>query len=52
MTDEEVLSKISIGFEDGITQEILASDWDVYPKMIKASNGTFTKKIYISVTEY
>lgn len=52
VTDEEVLSKISIGFEDGITQEILASDWDVYPKMIKASNGTFTKKIYISVTEY
>lgn len=61
VTDEEVLSKLSVTFEEvyddddveeEISHEIMDSDNEDYSKMIKVTDGEFTKKIYIRVVEW
>lgn len=61
VTDEEVLAKLNVTFEEvydeddeieTITYEIVDSDKEDYSKMIKVTDGVFTKKIYIRVTEW
>lgn len=61
VTDEEILSKLSITFEkqqddegqpEEVSYEITDSDNDKYPKMIKVTDGQYTKKIYIKVIEW
>ena len=48
-TDKEVLSKMQIVFKNGITYDIVESDLEGYQKLIKATKGNYTKKIYIEV---
>lgn len=61
VTDEEILSKLNITFDqqyddegqpEEVSYEITDSDNDSYPKMIKVTDGQYTKKIYIRVTEW
>ncbi len=59
VTDEEILSKLTIEFEkvyddegqeEEISYEIVESDNENYPRMVKATDGKYTKKIYINIT--
>ncbi len=61
VTDEEILSKLNVTFENGyddegqpqeVSYEITDSDNPNYPKMIKVTDGQYTKKIYIKVIEF
>lgn len=63
VTDEEILSKLNITFEQDyddeeeeqpvtVTYEITDSDNESYPKMIKVTDGQYTKKIYIRMIEW
>lgn len=61
VTDEEILSKLDITFEEDyddegqlqeVSYEITDSDNENYPKMIKVTDGQYTKKIYIRVIEW
>ncbi len=61
VTDEEILSKLNITFEgdyddeeqsDMVSYEVTDSDNQNYPKMIKVTDGQYTKKIYIEVFEW
>ncbi len=53
VTDDDILSKLSVNFNyEDVTFEYVDSDRNGYRKMIKATDGEYTKKIYVSVTEY
>ncbi len=61
VTDEEILSKLNVTFENGyddegqpqeVSYEMTDSDNPDYPKMIKVTDGQYTKKIYIKVIEF
>lgn len=61
VTDEEILSKLDITFEEDyddegqlqeVSYEITDSDNQNYPKMIKVTDSQYIKKIYIRVIEW
>lgn len=59
ITDEEILSKLTVEFdkvyddegqEEEISYEMVESDNENYSKMIRVTDGKYTKKIYIKIT--